>query len=192
MLSNGNVLAGQVMTVDASDLGAGDTLRLLADSMTFGRLDIIGGNGDDHIAGGNALNTFFGGLGADLLKGGEGRDTYVYTSVAESTSTTHDTIQNLDPTERDAIQLPIIPTAYLGEVDGGSLSQATFDADLATLANASALPIGDAAVFAPTSGDDAGPVLSRDRCERGCGLPVRPGLRDPARRRSSDATINFR
>jgi len=74
---------------------------------------------------------------------------------------THDIIQNLDPTERDAIQLPFIPTAYLGEVDGGSLSQATFDADLATLANAGALPVGDAAVFAPTSGDDAGRSTAR-------------------------------
>jgi hypothetical protein len=126
------------------------------------------------------------------MKGGAGRDTYVYTSVAESTSTTHDIIQNLDPTERDAIQLPFSPTAYLGEVTGGSLSQATFDADLATLANAGALPVGDAAVFAPTSGDDAGRLyLVVDAngiagYQSGQDYVIQLGVG------SSDAAINFR
>lgn len=192
VFSNGNVLAGQVMTVDASGLGAGDTLRLIADSMTFGRLDIIGGAGDDHIAGGNALNTFFGGLGADLMKGGAGRDTYVYTSVAESTGTTHDIIQNLDPTERDAIQLPFLPKAYLGEIDGGTLSQATFDADLATLANAGALAANDAAVFAPTSGDDAGRFYLVVDANGVAGYQADQDYVIQLGVGSSDATINFR
>lgn len=60
-----------------------------------------GARGDDKLVGG---------LGADLLSGGEGADTFVFTTVADSNTTSYDTINDFD--DLDIIDLTALNTSY--------------------------------------------------------------------------------
>lgn len=53
---------------------------------------INGDNGNDFITGGNGNDILVGGLDGDLLAGGAGEDTFRYNSIDDSTSTSRDTI----------------------------------------------------------------------------------------------------
>jgi Ca2+-binding RTX toxin-like protein len=92
--------------------------------------DLIFGNaGDDVIDGGNNADTIVGGLGADSITGGGGDDQFVYTSAAESSSTSFDTIVNGVWNNGDVFDVPLAVTSY-ATLAGGNLDAATFDADL--------------------------------------------------------------
>src|SRR4029077_4300713 len=139
-LADGNVLKGQTLLVNGFQLGAGDTLIFDGSAETDGNLRIAGGFGDDVLKGG-AGNDFFnlvhggsdsvtGGLGQDIFNCG-GSDTFVYSGVAESHSTTHDIFHGFDAAA-DTFDLDITVTGVDGS-RSGSVSSASFDANLATI-----------------------------------------------------------
>lgn len=70
VFGNSNVAQGAMMTVDASALGAGDSLILDAHKVKDGAVTLIGGAGDDTLIGasrGHALNVLNGGGGDDTI-----------------------------------------------------------------------------------------------------------------------------
>ena len=72
---DGNVAAGQTLTVDGGSLGAGDNLIFNGHHETDGRLVISGGNGEDILLGGSQADTLSGGGSHDVLRGGAQNDT---------------------------------------------------------------------------------------------------------------------
>jgi Ca2+-binding RTX toxin-like protein len=93
-------------------------------------------------------------LGGDQLIGGDGADTFILAGAAESTSLGFDTLIGFDY-RVDRIDLPGTVTAFTGLIQSGSLSRATFDADLAAAVDAN-LQANSAVIFRPTAGDFAG------------------------------------
>ena len=65
-LNDGNIAAGQTLTIDASALDSANTLTLGGAAVHSGHLNVIGGEGAD---------TLTGGIGDDILAGGAGNDT---------------------------------------------------------------------------------------------------------------------
>ncbi len=107
------------------------------------------------LTGGRGADMLDGGLGADHLTGGLGADHYIYTSVAESTGAGFDTITGFDASA-DKFDLPGAVSALSRTVNGGLLTTANFDGDLATAIGATQMAAGHAVVFAPVSGDYVG------------------------------------
>jgi Ca2+-binding RTX toxin-like protein len=156
-LGDGNVGIGKILTVDGSNLGAGDSLRFIGANASVGQFVIIGGAGNDYLAGGRNHSDIEGGLGADHLRGNHnfgGTNTFIYADATESTGPGYDTIFDFGLTD-DAIKLPFVPLQDAAVVTG-SLSQATFDTDLAAAVGAGQLEVNHYLIFAPDSGDLAG------------------------------------
>jgi hypothetical protein len=127
---------------------------------------LFGGPGDDDLTGDAASNKLFGGLGNDvltglgdhdLLLGGRGADTYVVTSVSDSTGSGFDVIGLARGQDRIDIEGTI--TAIADTVTSGSLSLSSFDADLAASIGADAMGAGEAVLFAPDEGGFAGRIF---------------------------------
>jgi Ca2+-binding RTX toxin-like protein len=74
--ADGNVAAGQTLTVDASGMGAGGLLSFEGRLETDGNFHLIGSDGNDVLRGGAGNDTIDGGAGDDLLRGIGGVDTY--------------------------------------------------------------------------------------------------------------------
>ncbi|HEX4294068.1 MAG TPA: hypothetical protein VHZ29_08035 [Rhizomicrobium sp.] len=127
--------------MDASTLGASDVLTFNGSSETNGSYNIVAGAGNDVLTGGSGkdhfdlsaggTDTVTGGGGADTITAG-GSDTFVYSAVSNSTSVNFDQISALD-FGNDAFRVSSIAavTGVDAEVHG-SLSTATFDANLAS------------------------------------------------------------
>ena len=71
-LQDANVIAGKTMIFDASALGANDQLYLDAVAVTSGRLDVLGGAGNDIVRFSSGGETFTGGAGDDSVVVGFG------------------------------------------------------------------------------------------------------------------------
>jgi hypothetical protein len=93
-MNDGNLAAGVQMTVDASTLRSDETLTFNGSVETNGTFRVFGGAGNDVITGGHGNDILVGALGADTLTGGGGNDTFLYRSVAESTPSGRDGIQD--------------------------------------------------------------------------------------------------
>ena len=119
--------------------------------------NVSGGAGDDMIYGGGGNDRLYGGAGKDLLNGGFGNDVFVYAGASESTGTGHDTIHVFD-SRVDRIDLPT-DAAWNGSVSAGTLSTATFDADLAAAVDG-LLGMNGAVLFTPDAGDRAGRIFA--------------------------------
>lgn len=163
-LDDANVAAGKTITIDASSLGqVGDPVRLFLNSnQSDSFVNATGGASDDSLRGGDKGDTLAGAGGNDVLYGlggadtldvGTGADVLAYSAVAESKGLKHDTVVGFDA-HNDSFQLDLEVQAVANEIIGGQLRQAHFTADLG--AALSGLAVGDAVVFAPDSGDDAG------------------------------------
>lgn len=135
--ADGNVAAGQTLTVDAALLTGTNTLNWDGSKETDGRYVVTGGAGDDIIRGGAGNDALHGGdgldrikgdLGADTLDGAGGIDVYIYAAVAESTGAGYDTITDFH--SADAFDLPVTVSRFDTHVVSGALSPASFDADL--------------------------------------------------------------
>ncbi len=154
-LNDANVVAGNPLTVDGSALGASDTLNVNGHTETDGNFILTGGAGNDILYGGANEDLITGGLGADHLTGGGGADHFIYKTVAESTSTGYDTITAFNP-GTDFLDMPGKVSAVDATVATGTLSTATFDADLAAAVGASQLHGFHAVLFTPHSGTLSG------------------------------------
>jgi Ca2+-binding RTX toxin-like protein len=133
--ANATVAAGQTLTVDASGLTATDSLAFNGVLETNGHFIIIGGKGVDNLTGG-ALS-----------------DTFTYSSAAQSTSTHYDTINDFN-FAKDVFNTPGGAGTITGintKVTSGSLSTATFDANL-TSAMSGHLGAHHAILFTPNGG----------------------------------------
>jgi Ca2+-binding RTX toxin-like protein len=82
-IGNNNTSAGHLI-VNASSLGATQTVTLNGSAVTDGGLTLYGGAGNDTLRGGTQGDTINGGRGADSLFGGLGNDVFVYTTVDDS------------------------------------------------------------------------------------------------------------
>jgi hypothetical protein len=151
VMNDGNVASGATLTIFSALLHDTTTLSVNASAETDGHYAIQGGNANDVLIGGALSDTFngflgndaltggggddflTGGAGADSLTGGSGADTFVFATASQSTSTTYDTITDLNA-DVDKIDLPGAVAAFIGTVNA-SVSTASFDADVAAAVN---------------------------------------------------------
>ena len=147
---------GARLTVDAHALGAANSARFDGGGEQDGAFLFLGGAGDDTFLGGAGNDRIDGGDGADTLRGNGGADRFVYHRASESSGAGHDVLLDLNPAE-DRIDLPVTVSGFDAAVRAGSLSNASFDGDLA--AALAGLGAGRAVLFAPKGGDLAGNVF---------------------------------
>jgi Ca2+-binding RTX toxin-like protein len=100
--------------------------------------------------GGAGQDLLYGAGGKDRLWGDAGADLFVYRSAAESSGVGHDQLVAFDAAV-DRIDLLGDIGGLSAVVSAGSLSTASFDVDLATIA--AALGAGQAMAFTADSGD---------------------------------------
>jgi Ca2+-binding RTX toxin-like protein len=120
-LADGNVAAGQTLTINGNTLQAGEWMRVDASAETNGTLVFIAGAGDDTLIGGAGADQLFAGLGADTMTGGGGGDTFIYRAYSESSTGAVDRI--LDFAEGDKIDLSFFDANISG---GGANDAFTF------------------------------------------------------------------
>jgi Ca2+-binding RTX toxin-like protein len=138
--NNATVAAGKTLTINGAALSASTTLAFNGSADTDGHFIIIGG------------------LGADKLTGGALSDTFVYTSAAQSTSTHYDKINGFNFSS-DIFDIPGAVGTITGinaKVTSGSLSTATFDANLTAAISSGHLGAHHAVLFTPTAGTLSG------------------------------------
>ncbi|MEA3002943.1 MAG: serralysin [Sphingomonadales bacterium] len=93
-MNDGNVGAGQQMTVDAASLRSTETLTFNGSAELDGSFRVFGGAGNDSITGSLGNDILSGGLGHDTLTGNGGNDLFLYRNLAESTFAGRDGIQD--------------------------------------------------------------------------------------------------
>ena len=154
--NDNNVDAGDTLTVNGMPLGADNHIMFDGSAETDGRFEFLGSAGDDFFFGGGGDDRILGLGGADSLTGGGGSDIFVYSSARESSGADYDTIADFDPAA-DRIDLPGAVAGFGDTIEGGSLSTATFNDDLAAVL--AGLGAAQAVWFAPDSGDLAGQIF---------------------------------
>jgi Ca2+-binding RTX toxin-like protein len=170
-----NVASGDHLLVTGASLVAGEILMFNGSAETDASFTLIGGGGEDILAGGarndrlsggagydslfggGGDDVLTGGLDGDLLNGGGGSDRLVYASAAESSGIGFDTIKEFNH-RVDRIDLPGTVSGWTGEVEG-RLAAGSFDADIAA-ATDGALQANSAVLFRTTSGDFAGRLFA--------------------------------
>jgi Ca2+-binding RTX toxin-like protein len=151
-----NVAAGGTLTVNAMPLGDANHILFDGSAETDGRFLFYGSDAGDMFLGGAGDDRIYGLGGGDVLGGGGGHDTFVYYDAAHSSGTDYDVLADFDPTA-DKIDLEVTVTGFDAAIQSGTLSTASFNADLgATLAG---LGAGHAVYYAPNAGDLAGNVF---------------------------------
>jgi Ca2+-binding RTX toxin-like protein len=115
-----------------------------------------GGAAGDTLNGGRNNDSMTGGLGGDTLAGERGADTLIYGDGDESTGASFDTVTGFDFDAMDRFNLAVAVGGIDAKVKSGSLSDATFDADLVFAVGALQLAAGHALLFKPNGGDHAG------------------------------------
>jgi serralysin len=153
-MHDGNVAAGERLTVDGAQLLAGETMVFNGSAETNGFFRIFGGASNDSILGGAGNDSIRGNGGSDTLSGGGGGDTFVYGAVAESTGTTFDRLLDFDSAV-DRLDLNVTVSGWNAPVSVGVLNQATFNSDLALMLDG-VLDAGEAVLFTANVGDMAG------------------------------------
>lgn len=117
---------------------------------------VEGGKGKDDLSGGGGNDTLEGGKGADKIEGGQGADTFTYSHVADSRGKAFDTIKGFDFDAEDKINLKFAVSGIDTTIASGTISKASFDADMAAAADAAHLEVGHVVLFTPTEGGYAG------------------------------------
>lgn len=156
---------------DTLNGGGGNDIVARGDDVLFGdagndllnggtRNDLLdGGSGRDRLAGGAGDDTLRGGASSDQLAGNAGRDVFSYTGVAESRSTTFDTLTGVDFKGQDRFDLNSTVTGIDGAVNKGTLSTASFDANLKAAISPARLAADHAVLFRPDAGSYAGATV---------------------------------
>jgi Ca2+-binding RTX toxin-like protein len=92
-MSDGNLLAGQTMSVSADSVDAGQHVAFDASAERNGSYDVLGGEDSDTLIGGRGADTLSGSAGDDVLTGGQGgdmlngdagADSFIYVSTVDS------------------------------------------------------------------------------------------------------------
>ncbi|HEV2815632.1 MAG TPA: calcium-binding protein [Allosphingosinicella sp.] len=148
--------SGETLTINAGPLGNGGQVIFDGSAESDGNFLFIGGALADTFLGGAGDDRIMGNGGADMLSGGGGSDTFVYGDAGESSSTGYDTLAGFTA-GTDHIDLPGTVSGFAAPIASGSLSTASFDADLGTAL--AGLGAAQAAWFAPDAGDLAGTVF---------------------------------
>ncbi|MDB5696105.1 MAG: tandem-95 repeat protein, partial [Sphingomonas bacterium] len=91
---DGNVAAGERLTVNGAGLQSDETMSFNGAAETDGVFSLFGGGGNDVLTGGAGADLIYGGRRGDTLTGGGGNDVFRYQDVAESNSTDRDGIQD--------------------------------------------------------------------------------------------------
>jgi Ca2+-binding RTX toxin-like protein len=118
--------------------------------------------GDDTILGGKGNDTINGGTGVDQLIGSEGKDVINpgndaeadilrYVNANESTGRLRDIVADFNLNNEDLFDFGAMPTSVSPNVTGGTLNEATFNADLTAAVNGS-FPAHGAVLFDPSAG----------------------------------------
>jgi Ca2+-binding RTX toxin-like protein len=150
------VASGDRLVIDATALDGGAHVTFDGSAESDGSFAFLGGESNDFFFGGADNDWIAGGGGADTSRGGGGSDIFIYSGVADSTGANYDTIAGFDPAA-DRIDLPGAVAGFGETVEGGTLSTATFNDDLA--AAVAGLGASQAVWFAPDQGDLAGQIF---------------------------------
>jgi serralysin len=151
--------SGKTLTVDASGAtkltfsGAGEKDGKFVIIGSGGVDAITGGNKNDTIDGGAASDTLTGGKGADTLTVALGNDTLVYAGVNESTGPNYDVVRSFEFKAGDHFDLDVAVAAVNAMVTTGTLSQASFNTNLAAAIGAGQLGAHNAVLFQASAGD---------------------------------------
>ena len=115
-LHDGNLAGGATLIVNASSLGADQSLSFSGWSVGDGNLRIFGGAGGDILSGGANDDVIAGGGGGDALAGGNGRDVFVYRTLADSSGVSCDVISGFH-FGNDRIDLALVDADILADGD---------------------------------------------------------------------------
>ena len=143
------------VTINASALGAANTLTSDASNVTGAPVTTIGGAGNDVIQNSNLGDTVVGGLGADTITAGDGADVFQYTSALDSTGDTVDTIIGFNPLQ-DTLDVANGVTGVDSTLTGGLLNNLD---GLTGMLGVSNLDAGHAVLVQPLLGTLAGSNL---------------------------------
>jgi hypothetical protein len=156
-----NPYDGFFLIVNGGNLGTEDSLVFDAAGNPDGAFSISGGAGEDVLSGAAGMDTFTGNGGADTLTGKGGIDTHIYLAVSDSAGKKFDTVNGFDAendffyvTFDDFITMHV--TGVDQRVNGGRLSSADFNADLADAIGAGEMAEDHAVLFKPDAGGYAG------------------------------------
>ena len=152
-LADNLIGAGQSFTVFGLAVETGYTLNATAE--TNGNVTVMGGSGADTISTGAGADRIFGGGGADILNGGAGADTFVYDGVSQSTGAIYDRITGF-VSGTDRFDFNFTVTGVDATVGAGTLSTASFDANLAAAIGAGQLAANHAVLFQANAGTLSG------------------------------------
>jgi Ca2+-binding RTX toxin-like protein len=165
-LHDDNIGRNKTLVIDGSSLDASSVLIANCGGELDGSLDITGGAANDtlfggqkadELTGGAGNDVLFGAKGADILKGGTGADEYGLARPGGS-GANHDTFIGFD-FQVDTIAVAFGVTGVDAQVNGGSLSGASFDADLAAAIGNNQMDAHHAVLFTPDAGDLAGHIF---------------------------------
>jgi VCBS repeat-containing protein len=151
------VPTGQTFSFWSVSMTSANHVILDGSAESDGRFNFYLGQGNDTATGGAGNDLFYGEGGADTLRGNGGADTFAYLAVSDSTGASFDTIQDFTA-GTDKFKLPAgdTVTGIDATVASGTLTTATFDADLAAAIGAGQLLPHHAVLFTPTTTDYPG------------------------------------
>lgn len=157
-INDGNVAAGETLTVSGAFLEVGDSMAFDGTAERDGFLNAYGGDANDLLIGGRRGDLIQGNEGGDTLEGGKGRDTYGYAGGAnESQSGNYDTVVGFDFDNTDVFDM-VFEVTGVDTAASGALNHATFDADLKA-GLAGNLLAGHAILYAVEEGDLTGELF---------------------------------
>lgn len=154
--ADGNVAAGETLTIDAMPLGSGGRVIFDGSAEGDGSFVFFGGALGDTFLGGDGDDRIVGNGGGDTLRGNGGSDIFAYTAARESSGAGYDTLADFTPGV-DHIDLGGTVAGFAAPIASGTLSTASFDADLG--AAVAGLGASRAVWFAPDAGDLAGTIF---------------------------------
>jgi hypothetical protein len=148
-LHEDTVAAGQTLQIG----GGPNAVYIDASAETdAAQLRLIGWTGADTFIGGASNDILQGRGNGDYLKGGDGDDIYFYNAAAESKGPQYDTIDGFDFKNADLFDVWFAVAGMSGRVTRGSLSESSFDEDMAAVIDASELAPNEAVLFRPNQG----------------------------------------
>jgi hypothetical protein len=150
-LADSFIGASETKTVHATSVVT--SLVVNASAEVDGNVRVFGGGAADTLTGGAGADFLFGGNGGDTLRGGVGSDTFFYDDAAQSSSTGYDNLVDFF-IGTDRIQMAGTHDSYAA-VAGGTLSTASFDADISAVLRAQ-LTGGKAVFYTPNAGTLSG------------------------------------